>query len=176
MTPGLLPLASPLAVFAAFLTFPFLSNSYPIIPKSNFSPTLALNLRSSEKCGFVGNNDIYGIGIRIGIYTQIFAVWFANYFLLSQAQILRDSITVFTVALLALSLMFVYSPSSSYAAEANILFGVLSWSCIIGVRAKTRFSKLTFRVTIRRQSLVRRSISAALHSNYGSGGAVLIIC
>ncbi|XPS73225.1 hypothetical protein M3J09_005375 [Ascochyta lentis] len=50
------------------------------------------------QCGFEGNNDIYGIGIRIGIYAQILAVWFANYFLFSEAQVLRDFVSIFSVA------------------------------------------------------------------------------
>jgi hypothetical protein len=30
-------------------------------------------------CGFVGNPDLYGIGIRVGIYAQWFAALLSNY-------------------------------------------------------------------------------------------------
>jgi hypothetical protein len=157
MALGFSPLASSI-VFTTFSIFPALSSSHPTTPRSDFNFAQALNLRSSPQCGFAGNNDIYGIGIRIGIYTQIFAVWIANYFLFSQAQILRDSITIFTVALLAVSFMFVASPSSSYAIEAFILFQVLSWSCMMGVRAKSRYSKLNSRNTV-----IRAVVSEAIN-------------
>lgn len=39
-------------------------------------------------CGFVGNTDILGIGIRIGYYAQAIAVWFSNYFLYREAKAL----------------------------------------------------------------------------------------
>ncbi|OAL52525.1 hypothetical protein IQ07DRAFT_671033 [Pyrenochaeta sp. DS3sAY3a] len=104
-----------------------------------------LNTRSdSATCGFEGNNDIYGIGIRIGIYSQILAVWFANHFLLSEAQVLRDTVSIFSVAILIVSLIFAAEPSNIFAVEGFVIIHILNWSCIMGVRVKTSYTKGLF--------------------------------
>lgn len=107
-----------------------------------------------SQCGFEGNNDIYGIGIRIGIYAQILAVWFANYFLFSEAQVLRDSVSIFSVALLIVALIYAASPQNVFAVEGFVLLQILAWSCIMGVRAKSSYSKGIFS----RGSLIRKSV------------------
>ncbi|KAF1995367.1 hypothetical protein P154DRAFT_526409 [Amniculicola lignicola CBS 123094] len=105
----------------------------------------------SQECGLTGNNDIYGIGIRIGIYSQILAVWFANYFLRSEIQVLRDTVTIFSVALLVTSIIYASSPSSVFSVEAFILLQILAWSCIMGVRAKSSYANVHFARTVVRQ-------------------------
>lgn len=106
------------------------------------------------QCGFEGNNDIYGIGIRIGIYAQILAVWFANYFLFSEAQVLRDSVSIFSVALLIVALIYAASPQNVFSVEGFVLLQILAWSCIMGVRAKSSYSKGIFS----RGSLIRKFV------------------
>jgi hypothetical protein len=109
---------------------------------------------SDPQCGFEGNNDIYGIGIRIGVYAQILAVWFANYFLFSEAQVLRDSVSIFSVALLIVALLYAASPQDVFAVEGFVLLQILAWSCIMGVRAKSSYSKGIFS----RGSLIRKLV------------------
>ncbi|KAF2250246.1 hypothetical protein BU26DRAFT_550439 [Trematosphaeria pertusa] len=109
-------------------------------------------------CGFPANNDIYGIGIRIGIYAQIIAVWFANYFLLSEVQVLRDTVSIFSVAVLIVSLIYASNPSSVHAVEAFILLQILAWSCIMGVRAKSSYTSVNFKSTV-----VRKVINEAIN-------------
>ena len=118
--------------------------------------TTTVVARSSDElqCGFEGNDDIYGIGIRIGIYAQILAVWFANYFLFSEAQVLRDSVSIFSVALLIVAIIYASSPQDVYAVEGFVLLQILAWSCIMGVRAKSSYSKGIFS----RGSFLRKSI------------------
>lgn len=106
------------------------------------------------QCGFEGNNDIYGIGIRIGIYAQILAVWFANYFLFSEAQVLRDSVSILSVALLIVALIYAANPQDVYAVEGFVLLQILAWSCIMGVRAKSSYNKGIFS----RGSLLRKVV------------------
>jgi hypothetical protein len=119
------------------------------------APSPVLNHATADPaCGFEGNNDIYGIGIRIGIYAQILAVWFANYFLLSEVQVLRDSVSIFSVAILIVALIYTSSPSEVYAVEAFVLLQILAWSCMMGVRAKSSYSKATFS----RGSLLRKVV------------------
>jgi hypothetical protein len=117
-------------------------------------PNVLSHTTLDPTCGFEGNNDIYGIGIRIGIYAQILAVWFANYFLLSEVQVLRDSVSIFSVAILIVALIFASNPSDVYAVEAFVLLQILAWSCMMGVRAKSSYSKATFS----RGSFLRRVV------------------
>lgn len=158
-----------IAVLVSFILFPLPSNSHP----AGADPTIAIpsflqrdeyavrarsalhlsalqHPQSPRQCGFMGNNDIYGLGIRTGIYTQTIAVWFSKYFLLSQAYVLRDSITVFSIALLAVALVFVRNASQTYAVEGFILLQILSWSCLTGVRTKTSYAKQNLRNSVTR--------------------------
>ncbi|CAI6332206.1 unnamed protein product [Periconia digitata] len=93
-----------------------------------------------QTCSFEGNPDIYGPGIRVGIYCQTIAVWFANYFLSSQVLPLRDTVTVFTIAVLISLLMIAADPTSVYAVEAFLMLQILTWGCLIGVVGKSAFT------------------------------------
>ncbi|KAL6709876.1 hypothetical protein ACN47E_000661 [Coniothyrium glycines] len=123
-----------------------MSSYPPVFPTSTTVSGIAYATVAEvqTKCGFEGNNDIYGVGIRIGIYCQILAVWFANYFLLSEAQVLRDSVSIFSVAILIVSLIFAASPSDILAVEAFVLLQILAWSCMMGVRAKSSYHQGKF--------------------------------
>lgn len=125
-------------------------------PASTLAQSSGILPRSTDdsQCGFEGNNDIYGIGIRIGIYAQILAVWFANYFLFSEAQVLRDSVSIFSVALLIVALIYAVNPQDVYAVEGFVLLQILAWSCIMGVRAKSSYTKGIFS----RGSLLRKGV------------------
>jgi hypothetical protein len=139
-----------LALFAAFMYVSSPSISTPNIIDHVVTTTIITN----STCGFEGNNEIYGIGIRIGIYSQILAVWFANYFLFSEAHVLRDSLSIFSVALLIFTLIYSTNPSDIYAIEAFVLLQILPWSCMMGVRAKSSYSKACFS----RESLIRKAV------------------
>ena len=73
---------------------------------------------SSEECGFDGNPDLYGVGIRIGYYTQALAAWFANWFVLSEARGLRKTNTLFLFAAMLALIVYVAHPGEVYAIEA----------------------------------------------------------
>jgi hypothetical protein len=139
-----------LALFAALMYVSSPSISTPnIIDHAATTETI-----TNSTCGFEGNNDIYGIGIRIGIYSQILAVWFANYFLFSEAHVLRDRVSIFSVALLIVTLIYSAHPSDVYAIEAFVLLQILAWSCMMGVRAKSSYSKACFS----RENLIRKAV------------------
>jgi hypothetical protein len=121
---------------------------------SSSSPSVLEHATADPTCGFEGNNDIYGIGIRIGIYAQILAVWFANYFLFAEVQVLRDSVSIFSVAILIVALIYASNSSDVYAVEAFVLLQILAWSCMMGMRAKSSYSKATFS----RGSFLRRVV------------------
>jgi hypothetical protein len=132
--------------------------SYTSLPANHYPSISHLSLfsRSNEtSCGFEGNNDIYGIGIRIGIYSQILAVWFANYFLSSEAQALRDSVSIFGLAVLVVSLLFAIHPQNVFAVEGFIMLQILAWSCLMAVHAKSSYTA----VNLRRRTVVRKVVN-----------------
>ena len=49
-------------------------------------------------CTFAGTSDVFGIGIRIGYYSQVLAIWFSNYFYNREISSLRATNTLFLVA------------------------------------------------------------------------------
>ena len=75
-------------------------------------------MASPQTCGFEGNPDIYGIGIRVGFYTQALAAWYANYFLASEARSLRSVNLIFLFALAVCLLVYSANPSEKQAVEA----------------------------------------------------------
>jgi len=100
---------------------------------------------ASTTCGFVGNNDIYGIGIRIGYYTQALSVWFANYFVLSEAKVLRSVNLLFLVAILVGLFWVSLQPGQTHAIEAFILLNLLSSTWVVGLIDQGAFSKKYWR-------------------------------
>lgn len=78
----------------------------------------------------------------------------ANYFLFSEAQVLRDSVGTFSVALLIVTLIYAASLQDVYAVEGFVLLQSLTWSCIMGGKAKSSYSEEIFS----RGSFLRRSV------------------
>ena len=105
----------------------------------------AENPQQPPICGFKGNNDIYGIGIRIGYYTQAISVWFANYFVLSEAKNLRPTNLLFLFAMFIGLIWLSHQESEAYAIEAFLLLQLLFATWYIGVLNRGRFSKKYWR-------------------------------
>lgn len=96
---------------------------------------------SPNTCGFTGNSDLYGIGIRLGYYTQALSVWFANYFVLSEAKVLRSVNLLFLVALFIALAWLSHQPQQTYAIEVFLLLRLLFATWYVGVLDRSRFSK-----------------------------------
>lgn len=96
---------------------------------------------ASAGCGFAGNTDIYGVGIRIGYYSQTLATWFSNYFLLAEAKTLRSTNSLFIFALFIGLIWISRSTQPTYAIEAFLLLNLLFVIWYVGVFAKSKFSK-----------------------------------
>lgn len=124
----------------------------PIIPRQSPS-TPIFTPPTQPVCGFSGNEDIYGTGIRIGIYTQILAVWFANYFSKVEAQNLRDGVTIFSLAFCVVAVIFAADKNNVYAVDVFIILQILAYSCIMGVRAKSSYNAKNFKSTVGRKVL-----------------------
>ncbi|KAF6239919.1 hypothetical protein HO173_001527 [Letharia columbiana] len=96
---------------------------------------------SPNHCGFTGNSDLYGIGIRLGYYTQALSVWFANYFVLSEAKVLRSVNLLFLVALFIALAWLSHQAQQTYAIEVFLLLRLLFATWYVGVLDRSRFSK-----------------------------------
>ncbi|KAF2181100.1 hypothetical protein K469DRAFT_265222 [Zopfia rhizophila CBS 207.26] len=164
-----------ISCFFAFSSFtqahPFSASRLPspdlshLVQTTNLAPPInSSNFPRSETCGFEGNPDVYGPGIRIGIYTQTIAVWITKYFLLSQAHVLRDSITIFSIALLSVSIIFAVRAPTVYTVEFFIVLQILSWSCLTGVRSRSSYARQTFR---------NRSVRVGLTEMFNMGALIL---
>lgn len=91
-------------------------------------------------CGFVGDADIYGIGIRIGYYTQVLAVWFANFFLLSEAKSLRAVNNLFLFALTVAGSIYAYNAPTTHAVEAFLLLQIFICIGLVSIMDATRYN------------------------------------
>lgn len=108
-----------------------------VIPESQRNDTQ----NGPNHCGFTGNSDLYGIGIRLGYYTQALSVWFANYFVLSEAKVLRSVNLLFLVALFIALAWLSHQPQQTHAIEVFLLLRLLFATWYVGVLDRSRFSK-----------------------------------
>ena len=102
---------------------------------------IARRRNGAQSCGFVGDSDIYGIGIRIGYYSQAIAVWFANFFVFGQASALRSINGLFVFALVVGLIWLSRKPADIFAIEAWLLTQLLTATHYIGVIDHSRLSQ-----------------------------------
>jgi hypothetical protein len=76
---------------------------------------------TSDAWGFEGNPDIYGVGIRVGYYTQALSMWAANFFVPQEARYLRSLNILFILAMLSAMVYLCATPTQSYAVEIFLL-------------------------------------------------------
>ena len=77
------------------------------------------------KCGFPGDSDTYGLGIRIGIYTQWASGIVANWYVVEMAAVMRIRATLFQMAMaIALAFITVRRPRP-HAVDAVIMIVIL---------------------------------------------------
>lgn len=107
-------------------------------------------------CGFAGNSDIYGIGIRVGYYSQALAVWFANYFYLAELKVLRAVNNLFIFALVIAGAIYAAEASSIYTIEAFLLLNIGICIGFVGVLETSRYNSRYIRTS--QERLVVRTI------------------
>ncbi|KAF2803285.1 uncharacterized protein BDZ99DRAFT_468260 [Mytilinidion resinicola] len=83
-----------------------------------------------QQCGFSGNSDLYGLGIRIGVYLQWFTSQIAFYFHLEGSNDLSDAYILFSIAL-EIALFVLTFQDGTYTIEIVVMFymffgGILS--------------------------------------------------
>lgn len=92
------------------------------------------------QCGFAGNSDIYGIGIRIGYYSQILAIWFSNYFLFREAKSFRAVNNIFLLALIVAGFIYFVNARKTFAIEAFLLLQIGLITGVVGITEATRYA------------------------------------
>jgi hypothetical protein len=98
------------------------------------------NLFEREQCGFIGNSDLYGTGIRIGYYAQAFAIWFANFFVSQEGRALRPVNTLFMLAMIIGLFVLSFDSRQTYAAETFLLLQIIMTTWFIGTLDITGYS------------------------------------
>lgn len=96
------------------------------------SPSFQHHDRRDLGCGFVGNPDIYGLGIRLGVYLQWLASYVSNtYFTVPLGHPgLLDGYLIFNSALLVAIFVLTAQEPDTYSAEIFIVFFLIfnGWS------------------------------------------------
>lgn len=108
-------------------------------------------------CGFAGNSDIFGIGIRTGYYTQILAVWFSNYFYFREAKALRAVNNLFLLSLITVGFIFFLNAHTTYVVHAFLLLHIGIVNGLVGITETARYST-KYRETSRERLLLRMTI------------------
>ncbi len=117
--------------------------SLELAPRADNNTVSSSNdtLTSSTDCGFPGNSDIYGLGIRLGYYSQALSVCIANYFVLSEAKALRSVNLLFLVAIFVGLVYLSLQPAETHAIEGFILLNLLSATWIVGLLDQGGYTK-----------------------------------
>ena len=118
-----------------------------------------------QRCGFAGTNDVYGLGIRIGYYTQALSIWFANYFVLGEAKILRSVNLLFLVAAFIGLIRLSHQSSSVYAIEVFLLLQLVIATWYTGVLDRGSFSKKYWRFSPMRSIVTSVTMMSVLGYN-----------
>ncbi|MCJ1377474.1 hypothetical protein MMC17_000569 [Xylographa soralifera] len=121
------------------------------------------SLPLTASCGFPGNSDIYGIGIRTGYYTQALAVYFSNFFVLSEAKNLRAVNGLFLLALGIVAAIYAYNAATTYAIEVFILLQTGLCLGLVSIMEGTRYSSKY--LPVQKERLILRTILM----NWGMG-------
>ncbi|KAL9637308.1 MAG: hypothetical protein Q9164_002270 [Protoblastenia rupestris] len=106
-------------VFCASITFAVLQRQDR---KINSNQIHNRHSSAPQTCGFTGNSDIYGLGIRLGIYLQwIAALISKRYLVSSRSEILRELLDVNTIFSLAIFIATVILPTEAQGVEVLIM-------------------------------------------------------
>ena len=112
-----------LLLFALFATANAAAiGGHPAIEVSNTKPRLT---RQASTCSHVGNTDLYGLGIRLGVYLQLFSTLIANHYLPDTAQAAWDANAVFLVAIFIATIKSSVGNSHIAAFEAFVMLQML---------------------------------------------------
>ncbi|KAG8532845.1 uncharacterized protein KY384_002723 [Bacidia gigantensis] len=92
-------------------------------------------------CTFQGSADVFGVGIRVGYYTQVLAVWFANYFDHGPVAGLRAVNNLFLLALICAGFTYFVNAAHTEVIEAFLLLQVGLGVALVGIIEAGRSGK-----------------------------------
>lgn len=118
---------------------------------------------SRSDYGFQGNQDIYGVGIRAGYYTQAFSVWAANFFVPHEASFLHSVNMLFMIAMLVGLIFLVADPANTWAVEPFMLLNITYSIAWVGTGSPINHDHLPWEDGIK-DGLVRQLSFVALDS------------
>jgi len=112
------------------------------------------------QCGFSGNSDLYGLGIRVGIFLQWLSSQIAVYFHLEGSNDLSNAYVIFSVAI-KIALFVLTFQESAYTLEVVVIiymfFGGLL--CVKGYRKRReQAAPTTWRMLLGNSTLITMSI------------------
>jgi hypothetical protein len=93
-----------------------------------------------EVLGFEGNSDLYGVGIRLGYYTQALSLWLSNSFVPYEAAFLQTTNTMFMIAILLGMCFLSWREGGCYAVEVYLLFHISCTITRLGTGSYSAFS------------------------------------
>jgi hypothetical protein len=101
-------------------------NKFPIRMASNLTEPCGTRQNTDQvynHCGFVGNPDLYGIGIRVGIYAQWLAALLSNYLVSHYRDEVHSAYFMFSVGLAVATVVVTarYSAYCLFFAEIFVL-------------------------------------------------------
>lgn len=91
---------------------------------ASFNESFFTNIQSNQtlcKKGFSGNSDLYGLGIRTGIYVQWFASLVANNLLSDTAGELRKVYLIFSLAMCIATFVSTFQSTCVFAVEIEVI-------------------------------------------------------
>ena len=113
--------ASPVALAPARDLHELINNNrHLLLPRQSTTTTDSATVNRTT-CGFDGDSDTYGLGIRIGVYTQWASGVIANWYVTEMVHTMRVRATLFQMAMaIALAFITIRKPRP-YAVDALIM-------------------------------------------------------
>lgn len=107
-----------LILFAALAA----NDMFPEIATTSSQHPAIINERSGEQCGFDGNPDLHGLGIRLGVYLQWLSSLMATRLKPRQISLeLLKAHNTFLLAIFVAVMVLTARPHSTHAAEVLVL-------------------------------------------------------
>ena len=102
-----------------------------LVLPSRLSKNTALQKRQRQQCSFEGDPDLYGLGIRLGIYIQWATSWLANNFI---PEAIADNLDTNSIFLLAVGVAVLHSTvASTINALDAIMLLMLAFGYLLSV-------------------------------------------
>ena len=100
------------------------AQAYPLINSHSRTEPWKPKLVKNEVCSITGNPDLYGLGIRLGIYFQLFSTLFSNLYIPEAIADIWIANTIFVIAVFS-ALLKASVERQLYFAEGFIVLQLL---------------------------------------------------